>query len=66
MANDDNHRVSKDSIESTCKIRTTLNLGCRQCVCRKACIKFKFNHNGLSPYEIQAQREREEKENEGC
>jgi hypothetical protein len=42
---------SQEDILSTCKVRTLLGLGCRQCKSRRQCIDFKFKHNGLSPYE---------------
>lgn len=51
-------------ILSTCKSRTLLELGCRQCAKRRECITFKFNHNGLSPYEYNNFKFKEEKDNE--
>lgn len=51
-------------ILSTCKTRTLLELGCRQCAKRRECITFKFNHNGLSPYEYNNFKSKEDNENE--
>lgn len=42
---------------SVCKSRTNLDLGCRRCIARSECIPFKFNHNGLSPYEYNKLKE---------
>ena len=45
--------MSVEDLYSTCKTRTLLELGCRQCKRRKDCIQFKFNHDGISPYEYE-------------
>lgn len=55
---------SELDMASTCKIRTLLNLGCRGCARRKECIKFKFRHNGVTPYEYSKLESKEEKDNE--
>lgn len=54
---------SELDMASTCKTRTLLDLGCRQCMRRKECITFKFKHNGVSPYEYK-QILKEENNNE--
>lgn len=43
--------MSNVDLFSTCATRTLLELGCRQCKRRKECVPFKFDHNGVSPYE---------------
>lgn len=43
--------MSNEDLYSTCATRTLLELGCRQCKRRNECIPFKFDHNGVSPYE---------------
>lgn len=55
---------SELDMASTCKTRTLLDLGCRQCMKRKECITFKFKHNGVSPYEYSKLESKEEKDNE--
>ena len=55
---------SEVDMASTCKTRTLLDLGCRQCARRKECIKFKFCHNGISPYEYRKSESEEENDNE--
>lgn len=55
---------SELDMASTCKTRTLLDLGCRQCTKRKECIKFKFCHNGISPYEYRKIESKEEQDNE--
>jgi hypothetical protein len=55
---------SQEDILSTCKVRTLLELGCRQCKSRRQCIDFKFKHNGLSPYEYNNIKSKEDNENE--
>lgn len=55
---------SELDMASTCKTRTLLELGCKRCVARKKCIKFKFCHNGVSPYEYHKLESKEEKDNE--
>ena len=55
---------SELNMASTCKTRTLLDLGCRGCLVRKNCIKFKFEHDGISPYEYQQIESKEEKDNE--
>ena len=55
---------SELDMASTCKTRTLLELGCRQCTRRKECIKFKFCHNGTSPYEYSKLESKEDDDNE--
>lgn len=55
---------SELDMASTCKTRTLLELGCKGCAKRKECIKFKFCHNGVSPYEYSKIESKEEKDNE--
>ena len=56
--------MSNEDLYSTCATRTMLQLGCRQCKRRKECIQFKFDHNGISPYEYNKSLNKEEKDNE--
>lgn len=55
--------MSNEDLYSTCATRTLLELGCRQCKQRKECIQFKFDHNGVSPYEYRKES-KEVKDNE--
>ena len=55
---------SELDMTSICKTRTLLELGCKGCAKRKECIKFKFCHNGISPYEYSKIESKEEKDNE--
>lgn len=55
--------MSNEDLYSTCATRTLLDLGCRQCRRRKECIQFKFDHNGVSPYEYRKES-KEVKDNE--
>lgn len=55
---------SELDMASTCKVRTLLELGCKKCARRKECIKFKFCHNGVSPYEYNKLESKEETDNE--
>lgn len=55
---------AQEDILSTCKTRTLLELGCRQCKKRRECISFKFGHDGLSPYEYNNLMSKEDNENE--
>lgn len=55
--------MSKEDLYSMCTTRTLLDLGCRQCKRRKECIQFKFNHDGISPYEY-TKSLKEDEENE--
>jgi hypothetical protein len=55
---------SELDMASTCKTRTLLEMGCKRCVARKECIKFKFCHNGVSPYEYSKIESKEDDKNE--
>ena len=55
---------SELDMSSTCKTRTLLELGCKGCAKRKECIKFKFCHNGVSPYEYSKVESKEDDDNE--
>jgi hypothetical protein len=56
--------LSEIDMASTCKTRTLLELGCKGCAKRKECIKFKFCHNGVSPYEYSQLESKEDNGNE--
>jgi len=55
---------SELDMASTCKVRTLLMLSCKGCARRRECIKFKFSHNGVSPYEYNKLESKEDKEDE--
>lgn len=56
--------MSSEDLYSTCATRTLLNLGCRQCKRRKECISFKFDHNGVSPYEYKKESKEDDNNEE--